>query len=74
MKRMIYSLKVTGVIEKGIIIISQGKMRICRKIFIRAKGTSRPLQHPNTCHSIFLMYIFKKICGLEEQPLRALDP
>lgn len=57
---MIYSLKVTGVIEKGIIIISQGKMRICRKIFIRAKGASCPLQHPNTCHSIFLMYIFKK--------------
>ena len=65
---MIYSLKVTGVIEKGIIIISQGKMRICRKIFIRAKGTSRPLQHPNTCHSIFLMYIFKKYVVWKNNP------
>lgn len=35
---MIYYVKMTGVIEKGI-IISQREIRIYRKIFLRAKGT-----------------------------------
>lgn len=38
-KRRTYSGKETGVAEKGI-TISQRKMRMYRKLFLRAKGTS----------------------------------